>query len=105
MYSAQATVLQAQRSVDSAQKALAATTLTAPVDGTVTVVNGTVGDKIIGFEHRFELDRLIERRGIGSTGGRTGGAIEPRRARASLELDRVEQLGASSRSSIRPPTR
>nr|WP_042182473.1 HlyD family efflux transporter periplasmic adaptor subunit [Kibdelosporangium sp. MJ126-NF4]CEL15007.1 hypothetical protein [Kibdelosporangium sp. MJ126-NF4]CTQ93397.1 hypothetical protein [Kibdelosporangium sp. MJ126-NF4] len=43
--SLQAQVDQATVNVDQAEQALAATTLTAPGDGTVTAVNGTVGQK------------------------------------------------------------
>jgi macrolide-specific efflux system membrane fusion protein len=43
--SLQAQVDQAEVSVDQAQQALSATTLTAPGDGTVTAVNGTVGQR------------------------------------------------------------
>jgi macrolide-specific efflux system membrane fusion protein len=40
---AQAQVTQAQNSVNSAQRAVDGTTLTAPMDGTVIAINGTVG--------------------------------------------------------------
>ena len=43
-----ASVSQAQANVVSDQKALQATVLTAPVDGTVTAVNGSVGDTVGG---------------------------------------------------------
>ncbi|RSM74334.1 RND transporter [Kibdelosporangium aridum] len=43
--SLQAQVDQAEVSVDQAQEAVNATTLTAPGDGTVTAINGTVGQK------------------------------------------------------------
>jgi multidrug efflux pump subunit AcrA (membrane-fusion protein) len=46
--SAQAAVLQAQSAVTSAQKALDATTLTAPAAGTVTALNGVVGQAVSG---------------------------------------------------------
>jgi len=39
---------QAQLKLELAQKALAETTLTAPIDGTVVSVNGRVGDKVSG---------------------------------------------------------
>ena len=45
---AQANVDSAQLSVTSAEKALAATTLRAPMAGTVTVVNGSVGTTVSG---------------------------------------------------------
>src|SRR6266487_1593968 len=45
---AQAQVTQAQNSVNSAQRAVDGTTLTAPMDGTVIAINGTVGGSSSG---------------------------------------------------------
>jgi multidrug efflux pump subunit AcrA (membrane-fusion protein) len=79
----QAAVAQAQATVDTSEKALAETTLRSPVAGTVTAVNGSVGDTVGG---------------AGSTGAQGAGAATGTSASTStapagfITIESLEQL-------------
>jgi multidrug efflux pump subunit AcrA (membrane-fusion protein) len=71
---AQANVDSAQLSVTSAEKALAATTLRAPMAGTVTVVNGSVGTTVSGGGSSSSSSSSSSDSGAGSVTGGLGAA-------------------------------
>jgi multidrug efflux pump subunit AcrA (membrane-fusion protein) len=71
---AQANVDSAQLSVTSAEKALAATTLRAPMAGTVTAVNGSVGTTVSGGASSSSSSSSSSDSGGASVTGGLGGA-------------------------------
>ena len=78
---AQANVDSAQLSVTSAEKALAATTLRAPMAGTVTAVNGAVGTTVSGGGSSSVIVLVVVERL-----GRRERRRRPRRRGGELEL-------------------
>jgi multidrug efflux pump subunit AcrA (membrane-fusion protein) len=66
-------VEQAQLEVDQAQAAVDGCTLKAPMAGTITAVNGTIGSSSSGTGSSSSSSSSSSRSGGGSTGGGTGG--------------------------------
>ena len=72
---AQANVDSAQLSVESAEKAVAATTLRAPMAGTVTAVNGSVGQTVSGGSSSASSSSSSSSGSNGSSGASVAGAL------------------------------
>ena len=72
---AQANVDSAQLSVQSAEKAVAATTLRAPMAGTVTAVNGSVGQTVSGGSSSASSSSSSSSGSSGSSGASVAGGL------------------------------
>ena len=72
---AQANVDSAQLSVESAEKAVAATTLRAPMAGTVTAVNGSVGQTVSGGSSSASSSSSSSSGSNGSSGASVAGGL------------------------------
>lgn len=74
VYSAQASLIQAQTSLDNAKAALVATTLVAPTAGLVTVVNNVVGDTAGSSSTGSSSSSTAAASAAGGGSGASGGA-------------------------------
>src|SRR6266496_3698572 len=86
---AQAQVTQAQNSVNSAQRAVDGTTLTAPMDGTVIAINGTVGGSSSGGSSASNNATT----GNNSTNGQTNNSNTSSSATGSTGFIQLADLG------------